>query len=229
MGLVTYRLDGAVATITMDDGRVNALASPMLEELNAGLDRAEADAMVVVLAGRTGVFSAGFDLSVLMGGGPDALAMLRGGFELAHRLLSFPKPVLIACTGHAIAMGSFLLLVGRPPDRHRRRLQDQLERSSDRADDAVGHDRDLPGATHAFALRASGRHCRAVRPPGRRCGRLPRSIAEPESFQEIVDSTAAALAMLNMEAPRRPSCALGGRRSMRSERRSRKTMPIYGR
>jgi enoyl-CoA hydratase len=36
--------------------------------------------------------------------------MLRGGFELAHRLLSFPRPVIVACTGHAVAMGSFLLL-----------------------------------------------------------------------------------------------------------------------
>ena len=62
MGLATYRLNGAVATIAMDDGKVNALASPMLDELNAALDRAEADAMVVVLTGRAGVFSAGFDL-----------------------------------------------------------------------------------------------------------------------------------------------------------------------
>ena len=36
--------------------------------------------------------------------------MLRGGFLLAERLLSFPTPVVIGCTGHAIAMGCFLLL-----------------------------------------------------------------------------------------------------------------------
>ncbi len=107
---VTYQLDASVATITMDDGKVNVLSLEMLAELNAALDRAEADQAVVVLTGREGRFSAGFDLAVLQGGGPDALAMLRGGFELTERLLSFPTPVVIACTGHAIAMGVFLLL-----------------------------------------------------------------------------------------------------------------------
>ncbi len=36
--------------------------------------------------------------------------MLRGGFDLAERILTFPRPVIAACTGHAIAMGVFLLL-----------------------------------------------------------------------------------------------------------------------
>ena len=37
--------------------------------------------------------------------------MLRAGFELAQRLLSFPTPVVIACPGHAIAMAVFLFLI----------------------------------------------------------------------------------------------------------------------
>ncbi|MDT5254226.1 MAG: enoyl-CoA hydratase, partial [Mycobacterium sp.] len=41
-----------------------------------------------------------------------AIDMLKGGFELSHRLLSYPKPVVMACTGHAIAMGAFLLASG---------------------------------------------------------------------------------------------------------------------
>ena len=110
--LVSYQLDGSVATIAMDDGKVNALSLQMLTELGAALDRATADGAVVVLTGRDGIFSAGFDLTVLRAGGPDAGAMLRAGFELAERILSFPTPVLIACTGHAIAMGVFLLLSG---------------------------------------------------------------------------------------------------------------------
>jgi enoyl-CoA hydratase/carnithine racemase len=109
---VTYKFDGAIATIVMDDGKVNALSLDMLGGLNAALDRALADHAVVVLAGRDGVFSAGFDLPVLRAGGPDAIKMLRSGFELADRLLSFPTPIVIACTGHAIAMGVFLLLSG---------------------------------------------------------------------------------------------------------------------
>jgi enoyl-CoA hydratase len=110
--LVSYRLEGSVATITMDDGKVNALSMRMLTELNAALDRAMADRAVVVLTGRPGVFSAGFDLPVLRAGGAAAFAMLRAGFELAARILSFPTPVLVACTGHAVAMGAFLLLSG---------------------------------------------------------------------------------------------------------------------
>lgn len=110
--LATYRLEPPVATITMDDGKANALSLDMLGALNAGMDRAAADGAVVVLTGRPGRFSGGFDLSVLGAGGPDAVNMLRAGFELAERMLSFPTPVLVACTGHTIAMGFFLLLSG---------------------------------------------------------------------------------------------------------------------
>ncbi len=110
--LVRYSADGAVATVTMDDGKVNALSSAMLAEINGALDEAEADSAVVVLGGRAGVFCAGFDLPVLREGGRAAASMLRAGFDLAERLLSFPTPVLIACSGHAIAMGAFLVLSG---------------------------------------------------------------------------------------------------------------------
>ena len=110
--LVSYRHEDSVAAITMDDGKVNALSVQMLAELNGALDRAAADRAVVVLSGRPGVFSAGFDLPVLRAGGSPAIAMLREGFELAERMLSFPIPVAIACTGHAVAMGAFLLLSG---------------------------------------------------------------------------------------------------------------------
>jgi enoyl-CoA hydratase len=110
--LVTYQLEGAVATATMDDGKVNVLSVAMLAEINAALDQAEADRAVVVLSGRPGVFSAGFDLATLRGGGPDAATMLRAGFELSERMLSFPRPLVVACTGHTVAMAVFLLLSG---------------------------------------------------------------------------------------------------------------------
>jgi enoyl-CoA hydratase len=109
--LVTYELEGSVAMIAMDDGKANVLSLPMLAELNAALDQAEAANAVVMLTGRDGMFSAGFDLGVLRAG-DDAAAMLNGGFHLAARLLAFPTPVLVVCTGHAIAMGVFLLLSG---------------------------------------------------------------------------------------------------------------------
>lgn len=110
--LVGYRQEGAVATITIDDGKVNAMSPRMITEINAALDRAESDRAVALLCGRQGVFSAGFDLPVLRAGGYEAGAMVRAGFELAERVLSFPTPVVVACTGHAVAMGVFLLLSG---------------------------------------------------------------------------------------------------------------------
>lgn len=110
--LVQYQLEDSIATITMDDGKVNALSLPLLAELDLALDQAAADRAVIVLTGRPGVFSAGFDLAVLRAGGSGSFALLRTGFELAARMLSFPVPVLIACSGHAVAMGVFLLLSG---------------------------------------------------------------------------------------------------------------------
>ena len=108
--LVTYRLANSVATITMDDGKANVLSPAMQAQLNQALDRAVADKAVVALAGRPGTFSGGFDLKILSGHNAIAAQMVRGGFELALRLLNFPTPVIVACTGHALAMGSFLLL-----------------------------------------------------------------------------------------------------------------------
>jgi enoyl-CoA hydratase len=110
--LVTYRLADSVATITMDDGRVNVLSPAMLAELGGALDRAAADGAVVVLTSAARAFSAGFDLNVLARGGAEAYAMVRAGFTLAARLLSFPRPVVVACPGPAVAMGAFLLLSG---------------------------------------------------------------------------------------------------------------------
>jgi enoyl-CoA hydratase/carnithine racemase len=110
---VSYELRDFVATITLNDGKVNVMSIAMTSALNAALDRAAADKAVVVLTGRPGVFSAGFDLNVLAnGGGPDAQKMVSAGFELAYRMLSFPMPIIVACSGHAIAMGVFVLLAG---------------------------------------------------------------------------------------------------------------------
>jgi enoyl-CoA hydratase len=108
--VVAYRREGAVATVTMDDGKVNALTFQLLAEVHAALDRALDDGVPPILTGRQGRFSAGFDLQTLTGGGPEGPKLLTAGFELSERLLSFPLPVVIACTGHALAMGAFLLL-----------------------------------------------------------------------------------------------------------------------
>ena len=113
-GAVTYRHDDSIAVITLDDGKANVLGVAMQQAINDALDNAERNEVgAVVIAGNQKVFSGGFDLKVFQSGDVDAsVAMLQGGFELSHRLLSFPKPVVMACTGHAIAMGAFLLCSG---------------------------------------------------------------------------------------------------------------------
>jgi enoyl-CoA hydratase len=101
-----------VATITMDDGKVNALSPAMQTEILDAFATAEgaSDVGAVVLAGRAGRFSGGFDLNIMRTDPAAAGGMVRGGFVISERMLSFPKPVVVACTGHAIAMGAFLVL-----------------------------------------------------------------------------------------------------------------------
>ena len=108
--MIHYELADGVATVTMDDGRANALSPAMQHAVDDALDRAAADDAAIVLAGRDGRFSAGFDLSVMSEGGQAVIDMVIGGFDLSLRLLEWPRPVVAACTGHALAMGAFLLL-----------------------------------------------------------------------------------------------------------------------
>ena len=96
--------------LTMDDGKANALSFAMFERLNAGLDRAAAAGKVAVIAGRPGRFSAGFDLSVMGQGGEEMVKLLRQGADLALRLMDFETPVVLAVSGHALAMGALLCL-----------------------------------------------------------------------------------------------------------------------
>jgi|SRR5271165_9187 len=107
---VSYESDGAVASITIDDGKVNAFSIPLLRELHGAFDRAEAEQAVVRLSGREGCFSAGFDLEVIAAGGRDVRELLTLGATLAERILGFPRPVVVGCTGHALPAGAFLLL-----------------------------------------------------------------------------------------------------------------------
>jgi enoyl-CoA hydratase len=109
---VHYELADDVATITFDDGKANALSRAAVDAINLALDRAESEAKAVVLAGRPGRFSAGFDLSVMKSGMDDVRALVRSGADLSLRLYTFPRPVVLACTGHALAAGAILLMSG---------------------------------------------------------------------------------------------------------------------
>jgi len=108
--IVSYSLSGSVATIAMDDGKANVLSTEMIAQLNAAFDKAEADDAVVILTGREGMFSGGFNLKEMNAGPKEAMILTSKGSKLARRIMAFPKPVIALSTGHTIAMGAFLML-----------------------------------------------------------------------------------------------------------------------
>lgn len=109
-GSVTYSLVEQTAVITIDDGKANVLGHDTLSGIELALDKAEAEgALAVVLAGRDGKFSAGFDLAVMTSGPEQARELLGRGAELGIRIFEFSRPVVLAVTGHALAMGGILL------------------------------------------------------------------------------------------------------------------------
>ncbi|MGI8663076.1 MAG: crotonase/enoyl-CoA hydratase family protein [Acidimicrobiales bacterium] len=107
---VTYALDSSVAVITIDDGKANAYSHEVLAGLRDALDRAEREAKAVLLVGREGRFSAGFDLAVMTAGPEPMRALVVDGARTLARLFTFPLPVIAACTGHALAAGALVLL-----------------------------------------------------------------------------------------------------------------------
>lgn len=109
----TYEQIGNVALVTLDDGKANAFGPPMIAAVDSMLDRAANEAKAVVLTGRPGVFSGGFDLNVLRGGDMEqARAMGIAGARLMMRLYGWPQPVVVAASGHAVALGALCVLTG---------------------------------------------------------------------------------------------------------------------
>src|SRR6185369_13460742 len=74
--------------------------------------RAEKEAQAIVLSGRPDRFCAGFDLKVMMSGPENATALLVRGSDLLMKLYGASIPLVIACTGHALAGGALVLLTG---------------------------------------------------------------------------------------------------------------------
>jgi enoyl-CoA hydratase len=103
---------GVVTILRMVAGKGNALNldfSRALDEAVQKLERSPTKA--VVMTGQDSVFSAGVDLPALVSGGPDYVRRfvptMVAGFE---RLVLFPKPLVAAVNGHAIAGGTIIML-----------------------------------------------------------------------------------------------------------------------
>ncbi|MGE8415329.1 MAG: crotonase/enoyl-CoA hydratase family protein [Pseudomonas sp.] len=108
--LISYHLEDGIATLTLSNGKVNAISPDVIAAFNAALDQATADRAVVIITGQPGILSGGYDLKVMTAGPREAVALVTLGSTLARRLLSHPFPVIVACPGHAVAKGAFLLL-----------------------------------------------------------------------------------------------------------------------
>ncbi|EJM75386.1 MULTISPECIES: crotonase/enoyl-CoA hydratase family protein [Pseudomonas] len=108
--LISYHLEDGIATLTLSNGKVNAISPDVIAAFNAALDQAVTDRAVVIITGQPGILSGGYDLKVMTAGPKEAVALVTSGSTLARRLLSHPFPVIVACPGHAVAKGAFLLL-----------------------------------------------------------------------------------------------------------------------
>jgi enoyl-CoA hydratase len=108
--LVTYSLNDGIATLTLANGKVNAISPDLLAAFNRALDQAEQDQAVVIVTGKNGILSGGYDLKVVMSGPQAALDLVEAGSRLTRRMLAHPFPLIVACPGHAVAKGAFLLL-----------------------------------------------------------------------------------------------------------------------
>ena len=108
--LIAYHLEDGIATLTLSNGKVNAISPDVITAFNAALDQAELDRAVVIITGQPGILSAGYDLKVMTASPEQAIELVRQGSTLARRLLAHPFPVIAACPGHAVAKGAVVLL-----------------------------------------------------------------------------------------------------------------------
>lgn len=101
-----------VAHIALDDGKANAVSFAFIDAFNEVLDQIDAndDAKAIVISGRDGMFSAGFDLKVMMNEPERAMEMVANGGKLFLRLFQHPLPTIAAMTGHSMAAGILLAM-----------------------------------------------------------------------------------------------------------------------
>jgi enoyl-CoA hydratase len=112
--LVLYDVRDRVAHVTIANGKANALSPDVIAQLDAALTRAEdaGDEQVgaLLITGSPGMLSGGFDLAVMRSGGEAAARLVTDGGALFTRLFGSEVPVVVACSGHAVAAGALLLL-----------------------------------------------------------------------------------------------------------------------
>ena len=111
---ISLRVEGAISIITIDDGKTNVVGQPMSQGLGAALDDIDHRQGTVVIEGREGLSSAGFDSHVVPSDDPEAARrMLISGVHVALKAFDFSRPIVAAGTGHAVATGGLDGRIGR--------------------------------------------------------------------------------------------------------------------
>lgn len=195
--------EGPIAVVTLDDGKANVIAEPWLDAFAAALDAAASDDTVgaVLIEGRPGMLSAGLDLRTLPTLSRAELVRVLNRFRDAMvRLVGFPKPVVVAATGHALAGGAILLLAGDHRLAVRGRFKVGLTEVSvglplPTFAVALGRER-LPPASHVPALVAG----RAFDPEGALAHGLVDELVDPEALRSTALERARALAAIDTHA-----------------------------
>ena len=95
-----------VTVVRLEHGKVSALDLELCQNLRSTFDELAAEARAVVLTGRGSVFSAGINLPRLLDGGPEYVEQFLDLLtDLCETVFSFPRPLVAAINGHAIAGG----------------------------------------------------------------------------------------------------------------------------
>ena len=108
--IATLKKEEDISILTLDDGKANVFSAEMSKQVNDCLDQVETEKGCLIITGKEGMFSAGLDLKTIQSGDVDKIMeMSTNAFKLLARIFSFPRPVIAACSGHGIALGTFLL------------------------------------------------------------------------------------------------------------------------
>ncbi|GAB5379422.1 MAG: crotonase/enoyl-CoA hydratase family protein [Aliiglaciecola sp.] len=200
--LVSYQAKEKYAVISIDNGKANAISHEVLDQLNLCLDKAEKEQKVVVLTGKAGIFSAGYDLSVMKQSMEAAMELVEKGSTLSRRLLSFPTPIVAACPGHAVAKGAFLLLSAD----YRIGVEGEFKIGLNEV--AIGmtmHNAGVELARNRLApvyFNRSVINAEIFNPDGALEAGFIDLVVKPKKFEKIVEKVANAMASLDMRAHR---------------------------
>ena len=107
--IATLSQENDISIIKLDDGKANAFSYEMLSQVNELLIKVSRDSGALVITGREGLFSGGFDLKTLATGDMEKITkMVQLGYRLLLELFSFDRPIIAAVSGHSIALGLFV-------------------------------------------------------------------------------------------------------------------------